>query len=182
MTLKHDQPNGGIATRIVSLGILILVASTWSWAQYPAARSRGGGAYELSGTFTHVLTDGTFNAPLGMNGWTASASGRLLPLVQLTGEVGGYRKTGVSMYSFLGGPQVKMRLWRVEPFARGLFGLSHVSGTNNFSMLGGGGIDVPVANHFSIRALQCDYYRFLGNLSKTDLLRIGVGVTYSFGD
>ena len=159
-----------------------------SFAQIPTATAPGADSYEVSGTFTHVLTDGTFGAPIGLNGWTGSASARLLRVVQVTGEVGGYRRTGLSMYSFLGGPEVKIRVWRLQPFARGIFGASRISEklnsstTNAFSMAGGGGIDVPVADHISIRALQCDYYRFLGRLSKTDLLRVGVGITYSFGD
>jgi hypothetical protein len=173
-------------TRIARLIPILLLLPNCCLGQSPAAMTRGGELYEISGTYTHVLTDGTFDAPLGMNGWTASASTRIWPVVQITAEAGGYRKTGASIYSFMAGPQLKMRVWRIHPFVRGLFGMSRVSSSadvSEFSVAGGGGIDVPFANHFSIRALQCDYYRFPGgNLSKTDLLRVGVGITYSFGD
>jgi len=118
-----------------------------------------------------------------MNGWTAAIAGRLFPAVQLTAEVGSYRKTGAQIHSFLAGPQLKAHVWRIQPFVRGLFGLSRAPASNEFSVAAGGGIDVPVATHISIRALQCDYYRFLGGQhGKTDLLRAGIGITYSFGD
>jgi hypothetical protein len=80
------------------------------------------------------------------------------------------------MYSFLAGPQLKVPIWRVQPFIRGLFGLSRVNGGNDFSYAAGGGLDIPWKYHLSIRAIQCDYYRF----HATDMLRVGVGVTYSF--
>lgn len=168
-----------------SLCFVVLIfgfLSASTYAQSPAASTHGiGSGYEISGTFTHVLTDGTFGRPLAMNGGTASISGAILPAVQLTAEVGGYRKTGLTMYSLMAGPQIKVPVWRVQPFVRGLFGVSRVSGANEFSIAAGGGLDVPLTARMSLRALQCDYYRFKGgDFPKTDLLRIGIGITYSF--
>jgi hypothetical protein len=162
--------------------LIFSLLSASAYAQSPAASTHGiGSGYEVSGTFTHVLTDGTFGRPLAMNGGTASISGSVLPAVQLTAEVGGYRKTGLTMYSFMAGPQIKVPVWRVQPFIRGLFGVSRISGANEFSVAAGGGIDLPITARIGLRALQCDYYRFIGgDFPKTDLLRVGIGITYSF--
>src|SRR5437868_1224769 len=129
-----------------SIGVLLFLSSC-ALAQSPAARTGAGGSgpYELSGTYTHLVADGTFGAPLGMNGWTAGVAGRVFPTLQLTGEIGSYHKRGATIYSFLTGPQLKARVWRIQPFVRGLFGLSRASGSNEFSVAAGGGIDVPLA-------------------------------------
>src|SRR5438270_5234423 len=182
MKLKEDLRQR-LGIRMLLLPAITLCISTSCFGQGPTAIARGGGAYEVAGTYTRVQTDGSFGAPRGLNGWTASAAGQVMPFVQLTAEVGGYRKPNFSMYSFMAGPQVKMRIWRVQPFIRGLFGLSRVTGNNEFSFAGGGGLDVPVTNHISVRALQCDYYRFYGGpFHLTDMMRVGVGVKYWFGD
>lgn len=171
-----------IGRALTSCVVLMFGLSASIYAQSPAATTHGiGSGYEISGTFTHVLTDGTFGRPLAMNGGTASISGSVLPAVQLTAEVGGYRKPGLTMYSFMAGPQIKVPVWRTQPFVRGLFGLSRISGANEFSVAAGGGIDVPITARIGVRALQCDYYRFIGGtFPKTDLLRVGIGITYSF--
>src|SRR6185312_12598902 len=119
-----------MAARLVA--ILAFLAN-FCLGQSPAAMTRGSGSYEVSGTYIHVLTDGTFDAPLGMNGWTASAAARVWPVIQVAAEAGGYRKSGASIYSFMGGPQLKMRVWRLQPFARVLFGVSRVSNLGQFS-------------------------------------------------
>jgi hypothetical protein len=168
-------------TNVPRIGLMFmattLLVSASCFGQSPTGRGlTGAGGLEVAGTYTHVLTDGSFGTPLGLNGWTASAAAPVLPLLEVTGEVGNYRKTGFSMYSFLAGPQIKVPIWRVQPFVRGLFGLSHFNGGNDFSVAAGGGLDIPWKYHLSIRAIQCDYYR----IHATDMLRVGVGVTYSF--
>ena len=68
--------------------------------------------------------------------------------------------------SFHAGPRVKFRMGKVEPFAHGLFGFTHVSGTGAgvnqsdtaFSLKLGGGLDVGVARHFALRLGEFNYY------------------------
>jgi opacity protein-like surface antigen len=70
------------------------------------------------------------------------------------------------LLSFHGGPRVKARMGKIEPFAHALFGFtnlneSDVTGSisdNAFSLKLGGGLDVAVATHFAIRLAEFNYY------------------------
>src|SRR4051794_3354200 len=68
MTVNRHRTTASVAFNLV---IALLVLSPGCMAQTPTAISRGGSGYELSGTYTHVITDGAFGTPLGMNGGTA---------------------------------------------------------------------------------------------------------------
>jgi len=69
--------------------------------------------------------------------------------------------------SFHGGPRVKARMGKLEPFAHVLFGVTSVRFTpaggtgvsdSAFSMKLGGGLDVAVAQHFALRLGEFNYY------------------------
>jgi hypothetical protein len=136
-----------------------------------------------------VLTDGSFGRPnIAMNGFAASVTAGVLPLFQLTGDVGSYSRRGeTSIKSFLGGPQLGFHLYRFQPFVHVLAGISHTSvnsqGVGNaFTVAAGGGLNVPVTPHIAIRALQAEYYRpFGGWYRSADFLRLGFGLSYQFG-
>ena len=159
---------------------------SYGYAQSQMPTARGVSSYhpfEIAATFTHVLTDQTYvNAPT-LNGWTVSASAPVLPLIKATAEVGDYYGPHGSLKSFLGGPQLGFRLYRFQPFVRGLFGVSRTSGATPFTMVGGGGIDMALTDHFALRLLQMDYYRLHGGGAPdgADYLRVGFGIAYEFG-
>ena len=134
-----------------------------------------------------MATDGSLGGKVGLNGFTASLGAAVMPFVQATGEVGGYYGHGVSLTSFLGGPQVGLHIYRFQPFIRGLFGISHTSinsrgFSNSFTIAAGGGLNYPLTEQLAIRALQVDYFRpYGGGYSNTDFLRLGFGISYQFG-
>lgn len=176
-------------SRIGLLALLVVMMAGSSLAQSQIPTARGMSAdhrYEVAATYTHMLTDGSFGY-VGLNGFTASASAGVLPSVQVTGEVGSYSGSKVSVKSFLAGPQVGFHLYRFQPFVRGLFGLSHSSVNsqsqgNAFTVAAGGGLNFLLTDHFAIRALQADYYRPVGGIYRSaDFLRLGFGVSYQFG-
>jgi len=93
--------------------------------------------------------------------------------IGLTGDFQYHKKTfsgGTDtgrFLSFHGGPRVKGRYGKVEPFAHVLFGVTNVNVSsssfgstsgNAFSMKFGGGLDVAVAPHFAIRLGEFNYY------------------------
>ena len=167
---------------------VFIFISCFSLAQSPTAR--GGFSYhpyEASATFAHLATDGSFGAGVGLNGFTASISAGVMPSAQATGEVGGYYGHGVSLMSFLGGPQVGFHLYRFQPFLRGLFGISHTNINsrafgNSFTIAAGGGLNYPLTDQLAIRALQVDYFRpYGGGYRAADFLRVGFGISYEFG-
>ena len=169
--------------------LLLFLLSGLSFCQEPLPAAHGMGAeypWTISGTYMHVHTDASFGRPTGLNGGAASISRALWPSIRLTGEVGDYRKSGISVASFLAGPQALIRIWRVQPFLSVMPGVSHISAGvsgNQFTVAAGGGVDVPWRNHIKIRVLQCDYYRmFGGQYQGADFLRLGIGLTYSFGE
>ena len=77
---------------------------------------------------------------------------------------------------------------RVQPFAQILVGAAHAGGgaagvgdgTNRFAARAGGGLDVPVSRHFSVRG-QVDYFPTTfanGTNDHQNNLLIGAGVVY----
>ena len=168
--------------------LLLFLFTGWAIAQAPIPAAHGGAgdeySYLVSATYMHVHTDSSFGQPLGLNGFAGSFSRAMWPSTRLAGELGHYTKNGISLTSFLAGPQAGLRIWRIQPYVSVLGGLSHINrgSSNEFTVAAGGGIDVPWTNHLRIRALQCDYYRlFGGTYPSADYLRIGVGVAYAFG-
>ena len=168
--------------------LLLGFLSGWAFAQAPIPAARGTGdesPYLVSVTYVHVHTDASFGRPIGLNGFAGSFSRAMWPSTRLTGEVGHYTKNGISLTSFLAGPQAGVRIWRIEPYLSVLAGLSHinVNSSNEFTVAAGGGLDVTLTNHIRIRVLQCDYYRlFGGNYPSADYLRVGIGIAYGFGE
>ena len=171
---------------VVTLAVIFFASSVS--AQTPTARGLTSyHPYEVAGTFSHVLTDGSYGSATTLNGWTASATANIISLAQVTGEVGAYYGKGVSLKSFLAGPQATFHIYRFQPFIHGLFGISHTSINSRgegigFTIAAGGGVNFLLTDHIAVRALQMDYYRPSGGFYRdADFLRVGVGVSYQFG-
>jgi hypothetical protein len=78
---------------------------------------------------------------------------------------------GLSLISFTAGPRISFLFHhKFAPFAQTLFGVAHgfnsyfpvssgVTGSaTDFAMLAGGGFDVRIARHISIRPVEADYF------------------------
>jgi hypothetical protein len=113
-----------------------------------------------------------------------------------TGNVSG------NFFNYVFGPQIKKHSGRFQPFGEALFGASHsgVFGTiynaingihaagnsnNAFAMELGGGLDVPVNRHISIRPAEVDYLltEFSNNKAGAtqNNFRYMLGVNIGFG-
>lgn len=171
---------------VVTLAVVFFASSVSAKAQTARALTSYH-PYEVAGTFSHMLTDGSYGSATTMNGWTASAAANIISLAQVTGEVGAYYGKGVALKSFLAGPQATFHIYRFQPFIHGLFGISHTSINsrsegNGFTIAAGGGVNFLLTDHIAVRALQMDYYRPSGSIYRNaDFLRVGVGVSYQFG-
>jgi len=72
------------------------------------------------------------------------------------------------LLSLHGGPRVKLRHGKLEPFANVLFGFTHgtvnttspakTSNENTFSMKLGGGLDIAAWKHIAVRLGELNYY------------------------
>ena len=157
-------------------------------AQGPTARAfTSYHPFEIAGTYSHMLTDGSFGNGVSLNGFNVSGAANIISVAQATAEIGRYSAKGASVTSFLAGPQTGLHIYRFQPFVRALFGLSHTSiasrsAGNSFTITAGGGLNYLVTDNIAIRALQVDYYRPIGGPYKAaDFLRIGFGIAYEFG-
>ena len=123
----------------------------------------------------------------------------------LIGEVSSQRASNIdgtaadlTLTSFLGGPRFTLSLRkRIVPFAQLLLGGAHASSgaltpaasgaagsANSFAMTAGGGVDVKLSSHLSLRAFQMDYYltRFDNGVnSEQNNFRISAGIVFRFG-
>jgi len=110
-----------------------------------------------------------------------------------------------TVYSYLFGPRISFRnSSRFTPFAQALFGGVHASDVtasncagsgctplpaqSAFAMTAGGGLDIGLSRHFSIRAVQAEYMmtRFsdinTGAGASQNDLRLSSGLVFRFGD
>jgi len=115
----------------------------------------------------------------------------------IVGDLGGYGfRNSTSLvggaFSYLFGPRVNFRHGRLTPFAQTLFGgflatdgIGRPGPENHFAMTAGGGVDFKVSSHFSVRALQAEYFmtKFPDGLrNRQDNLRLGAGVVFRFAE
>jgi opacity protein-like surface antigen len=160
-----------------------------------AQESRG---LEVAGNYQYVR----FNPGNGANGvncqgGSGSAAGYLTAQFGIVGEFGGCKVTGLPSgtsaheLNYLFGPRYYFRpQGRVFPFVQTLFGgeqfSAGVSGVgsgsqNAFAWTAGGGADVTLTRHVSLRAVQVEYLmtRFGGQSQNS--VRIQSGLVWRFG-
>jgi opacity protein-like surface antigen len=123
------------------------------------------------------------------NGWNVSIDGnvnRWLGLVaDFSGHYGAIRSIDFNRHSFLFGPRVSYRHKKFTPFAQILFGGAHDEDPNNsvtaFAWTTGGGVDVSVSKHFSVRLMQIEYARATSRGLTENNVRISAGLVLRFG-
>jgi len=99
------------------------------------------------------------------------------------------------MYTYLFGPRMMFnRSGRAEPFAQILAGGGRLNassrgieaGENAFAIAFGGGLDIPLHSHFTIRVVEADYLvtRFAngsGSSATQNSFRLSAGLVFRFG-
>src|SRR5271169_1610457 len=116
----------------------------------------------------------------------------------VVGDLGGFLATSSGSGSFAGGvftyllgPRVNFRRGKVTLFAQTLFGgawttddIAQSTGPeNNFAMTAGGGIDLKVSRHVSVRPVQAEYFMTKipdGLTNRQNNFRFGAGVVFPF--
>jgi opacity protein-like surface antigen len=92
-------------------------------------------------------------------------------------------------FTYMAGPRVSYRR-RLTPFAQALFGGAHFSGNrpgsstsgNGFSLSAGGGLDLNVSKHVSLRLIQPEYLLNRFDSSSEGQLRIQTGIVFRIGE
>jgi hypothetical protein len=132
-----------------------------------------------------------------LNGGSASVAYNANHWLSGVADFGGYHAnhilgTGLdgTLSTYLFGPRVSYRHSdRFTPFGQVLFGVAHIgsgsSSNNAFATTVGGGVDVKVAQRFSLRPVQVDYvltrFNELGSGAQSqNNLRVSTGVVFHF--
>jgi outer membrane protein with beta-barrel domain len=111
------------------------------------------------------------------------------------GDVGGYWATNSTSQGaaipYLFGPRANFGHGMVTPFAQVLLGgvltssgIEQSGWQSHIAMTAGGGIDVKVSKHFSIRPVQAEYFLTKipdGLNNRQNNFRFGAGIVFRFG-
>jgi hypothetical protein len=138
----------------------------------PTRRARREPLVEFFGGYAYVrLAGSNVNGGLGSFGWNVT------PWLQVVADTS-YNFVTASgtknvLYGNHFGPRAFYRMrnrWAASPFIEALFGGSRMdttvtgvggskSSANGFSIKAGGGLDIKLSPHFSLRLVDFDYYR-----------------------
>jgi opacity protein-like surface antigen len=174
---------------LILFGLLFLVASS--------LQAQEKKEFEISGNYQYVrFNPGNGASGINCQGGSGSAAAYLTASFGIVGEFGACKVTGVPAgasaheMDFLFGPKVYFHSHgRLSPFVQGLFGSERFSAgvtgvgsgsTNAFATALGGGADVSLSRHFSLRA-QGDYlYTHFGGASQNNF-RLQTGIVWRIG-
>lgn len=166
---------------LYAVGVALLMIPAAAAQDVPKAEVFGG--YSYAGEGAHGWDASVAGNVNGWLGVVADASGQYTGL-----EAPGVRER-IRTHSLLFGPQVSARRGRrVTPFARALFGASHVSteaveagqrfsfSDTSFAVALGGGLDVTVSDRVAVRVAQLEYVRtsFFGETQHKGRLSFGL--------
>ena len=208
--------------RVLICGAILLLGMT-AWGQefprvelggdYSFARFNPNAAY----TQGHSLNGGggsitlNFNEYLGiqmdLQGYQATTNGFTIPS-GLSFPGGASGKVSGDLFTYMFGPQLKVRAHGFHPFGHLLFGAAHtnvyadafkqicqpIAGTcsfktspadDAFAMAFGGGVDIPIGHVVSFRPAEIDYLltRFTNPFANSNQnnFRYSAGLVFSFG-
>jgi outer membrane immunogenic protein len=163
-----------------------------------SAKAQENRGFEISGNYQFVrFNPGGSASGINCQGGSGSGAAYLSASFGVVGEFGACRVTGLPSgassheMDYLFGPRVYFHAHgRVYPFVQGLFGAERFSAgvtgvgsasSNAFATALGGGADVTLTRHVSLRALQVDYlYTHFGGASQNSL-RFQSGIVWRIG-
>src|SRR4051812_16499541 len=126
-------------------------------------------------------------------GWAVAPTWNFSRTFGLTFDASGHYGDNADVGTIMVGPKLTLHMGRVAPFGEFLVGLhrlspSGLSDNNAFGLMTGGGFDVRVARHLSLRLLQADYVFGkhsdaypLPNTSNLNGARVQGGLVFHFG-
>jgi hypothetical protein len=206
---------------LVTVSILLLGLAAWaqefprnelavnySYVRYApsASYTQGHSLNGAGGSFTFNINS-MFGIKMDLQGYGSNTSKFTVPSgTNFPG--GGTANVQGNLFTYMFGPQVKLRAKSFQPFGHLLFGGAHsnvygnafqnicqpTAGTcafskapdgNAFAMAFGGGFDIPVNKLISIRPAEIDYLltRFNNQFTNTNQnnFRYSAGVVFTFG-
>jgi len=143
---------------------------------------------EISGTYSYVRISST---KTNYNGASMSFAVNPKPWLGIVGDIGGYHEAAPqgfpsgNLVSYLFGPRLYYRTQSsITPFAQVLFGGAYntTSGQSALAMTAGGGFDLKIADHVSLRLGQGEYFMTRFGSYTQNNLRISTGIVFTFGE
>ena len=194
---RPRKPNLLVLLLIVLLGVPCFAQETPEWQFF------GGYSFQRADVREYFKTTPiiyTFRHHyINVNGWEFAVTQNRNRWFGGTMDFSGYYKTprllGVSnrehIYSILYGPRFSFAQPFGTPFAHVMFGAANTSTSVtptgphasdfSFAMAVGGGFDLPLQSHTSIRVLQADYLRANALGSGQNNFRLSAGVVFNLG-
>jgi outer membrane protein with beta-barrel domain len=211
------------ATKVVQWAAVLILLGLSAWAQefprfelsadYSFARFNPNAAY----TQDHSLNGGGGSITININdflgfkadfkGYQSTTNGFTIP-AGLSFPGGASGNASGDLFTYMFGPQMKVRSHGISPFAHLLFGAAHSNVYSNafkqicppvagncsfktspandaFAMAFGIGVDIPFGKTISFRPAEVDYLltRFTNQFANSNQnnLRYSVGLLFSFG-
>lgn len=165
--------------RFFHIACLVFLCATASFAQQPDYSK-----FDFTGAFTVVRLDDSEK----LYGLTAAPAYNFTRHLAVEGDLTYTSKsefgTRLNLTTYMGGLRYTFRPdgSKLQPFAHGLVGGSHVS-VSGFSDNGaaakvGGGLDIVATKHIAVRVVQIDYYpiHFGGSVTNNIAFTFGVRV------
>lgn len=174
----------------ILIGLLLFAAG--------AARAQEGRGFEVAGDYQYVrINPGGGSSGINCQGGAGSLGAYLNASFGVVGEFGACKVTGLPSgttsheVNFLFGPRLYFhRHGRVYPYVQALMGGERLSAgatgmssasTNAFAMTAGGGADITLTKHVSLRAFQFEYlYTHFSGASQNNL-RLQSGIVWRIG-
>jgi outer membrane immunogenic protein len=186
------------------IALLLVVVFFRCLVGAPSAVAQSAGKLEIGANDIYTRT----NAPPGgcgcfsLNGGAGWVGYNFRGNLAVIGELSGSRASNIegttgslTLTSFLGGLRYSRHHNQLAPFGQVLLGVAHASGDltpnssglagsdNGFALTAGGGLDVKLSHHFSLRVVQADYFltHFNNSLNnRQNNFRIGAGMVFRF--
>ena len=149
--------------------------------------------FNVNSNVNGVLSSDTFNANGGGGQLEYDANSRLGIVGDLTAYAVTYSNGSLAAWvmPYLVGPRVNLHRGKITPFTQALFGgilasnkINNLGSQNNFAMSAGGGLDIRMSRHFSIRPVQAEYFLTKipnGLNNRQNHFRFSAGVIFRFG-
>jgi Outer membrane protein beta-barrel domain len=183
------QKKGTRVARYLSCVLALLLFSSFSAAQ-------SSDHVKIFGGYSHMNPEFTSTASGGVSGWNVSATFKVVRYVGIVADFSGFSPSSAgasaSYQTIMGGPQVSMRIGRIEPFAHFLIGVTHGTLThrdepsgsdfNSFTYGGGGGVDFGLNRWLAVRG-QVDGLHIGSNFANgqgSSVARVSTGLVFRF--
>jgi outer membrane protein with beta-barrel domain len=189
----------GTASRAVFLLLGVVASAPFVRAQEePAKVEAYGGYYYARFNVNASAAGGASSETFNGNGGGGQVEYNVNRWLGVVADLAGYGATSTTngalvggAFTYLFGPRLNFRHGKLTPFAQTLFGgiltsdgIGQSGSENSFAMTAGGGLDVTVSRHLSVRPVQAEYFMTKipdGLNNRQNNLRIGAGIVVRLG-